>query len=457
MVRQGTAPIKPETKGTGSIPVRSATVPVATVPGRAAAGPARPRAAKGRAGPALVGKATHQKAASGPAVGSVSSGASRVAPVTPIWAAAGPAIGKVFPTHGSQAGLQRDAVLPGRAAARPTEGNVGSVKGRVGSSPGRVIHAPRLPSGHVQARQASQRTTEPEKQLNNHTAHLHGRGQNSQAKATHVNQLRTPVMTVPQHHQPAAGNARNAHVSGVRGADGNQVFSTNPNADMYSAMQGCRPGSHNSMPGHMHQEHSGYGHGSHAGHHMGSHMGSHMDSHMNSQPRKNQIQETNFSSGHNSYRGKFPPANNTTQFGHGLTEGSSSGEASSSGDGSGDGASSSGDGSGGVSRRAPAFRVRVLHGEQEQKNAIWHYNNKAKTAEAACSIARSLELSIGQSSTATRACALDWYLKVTKSRAEGQVKQYAERRIAELQDLIAGSLGQQKSHQRCLGASTHEP
>ncbi|KAL0036901.1 hypothetical protein WJX77_004296 [Trebouxia sp. C0004] len=362
MVRQGTAPIKPETKGTGSIPVRSATVPVATVPGRAAAGPARPRAAKGRAGPALVGKATHQKAASGPAVGSVSSGASRVAPVTPIWAAAGPAIGKVFPTHGSQAGLQRDAVLPGRAAARPTEGNVGSVKGRVGSSPGRVIHAPRLPSGHVQARQASQRTTEPEKQLNNHTAHLHGRGQNSQAKATHVNQLRTPVMTVPQHHQPAAGNARNAH-------------------------------------------------------------------------------ETNFSSGHNSYRGKFPPANNTTQFGHGLTEGSSSGEASSSGDGSGDGASSSGDGSGGVSRRAPAFRVRVLHGEQEQKNAIWHYNNKAKTAEAACSIARSLELSIGQSSTATRACALDWYLKVTKSRAEGQVKQYAERRIAELQDLIAGSLG----------------
>jgi len=44
------------------------------------------------------------------------------------------------------------------------------------------------------------------------------------------------------------------------------------------------------------------------------------------------------------------------------------------------------------------------------QNAIWHFNNKAKTAEAACSIARSLELSI--SSTATRARALGWYLKV---------------------------------------------
>lgn len=74
------------------------------------------------------------------------------------------------------------------------------------------------------------------------------------------------------------------------------------------------------------------------------------------------------------------------------------------------------------------------------KNAIWHFNNKAKTAEAACSIARSLELSIACSSTATRARALDWYLKVTKLSTEGQVKQYAKQRIAELQDLIAASL-----------------
>ena len=51
------------------------------------------------------------------------------------------------------------------------------------------------------------------------------------------------------------------------------------------------------------------------------------------------------------------------------------------------------------------------------QNAVWHYNNKAKTAEAACSIARSLELSIGQSSTATRARALDWYLKVSSYTA----------------------------------------
>ena len=51
------------------------------------------------------------------------------------------------------------------------------------------------------------------------------------------------------------------------------------------------------------------------------------------------------------------------------------------------------------------------------QNAIWHYNNKAKTAEAACSIARSLELSIGCSSTATRARALDWYLKVSSHSA----------------------------------------
>ncbi|KAL0030505.1 hypothetical protein WJX79_000051 [Trebouxia sp. C0005] len=153
-------------------------------------------------------------------------------------------------------------------------------------------------------------------------------------------------------------------------------------------------------------------------------------------------------------------------FSHSLTDGASSSEASSSGDGNGDGDSSSGDGrrhgGGGVSRWAPAFQVHVLHGDQELKvrhdqhlfhkskasfhsllsrMQFWHYNNKAKTAEAACSIARSLELSIGQSSTATRARALDWYLKVTKSRAEGRVKQYAEQRIAELQDLIAASLG----------------
>ncbi|DBA68877.1 TPA: hypothetical protein ACH3X2_013356 [Trebouxia sp. C0005] len=37
--------------------------------------------------------------------------------------------------------------------------------------------------------------------------------------------------------------------------------------------------------------------------------------------------------------------------------------------------------------------------------------------------------------------------KVTKPRAKGQVKQYAEQRIAELQDLTAAS----------LGVPTHEP
>ncbi len=51
------------------------------------------------------------------------------------------------------------------------------------------------------------------------------------------------------------------------------------------------------------------------------------------------------------------------------------------------------------------------------QNAIWHFNNKAKTAEAACSIARSLELSIARSPTATRARALDWYLKVCSHSA----------------------------------------
>lgn len=211
--------------------------------------------------------------------------------------------------------------------------------------------------------QASQRTSEPGKQLNNNTAGLHGRGQNSPAQATHVNQLRTHVMTIPQHPQPGSSNIRNAHVSGVRGADCSQIFSMNPNAGTHSVMQGCKPGSHNSMPGHMHQGHSGYSHGSHAGHHMGSHM----DSHMNSQPKTFQVQETNFSSGHNGYRGKFHPANNMTHFSRGLTDGTSSSGASSSGDCSGDGASSSGDGSGGTSRRAPAFQVLVLRGDQEMK------------------------------------------------------------------------------------------
>ncbi|KAL0046180.1 hypothetical protein WJX82_005053 [Trebouxia sp. C0006] len=197
-----------------------------------------------------------------------------------------------------QMGMQRDTVLPGRAAARPRGGNMGPAKGHVGTTPGRVIHAPRVPPGHVQAQQASQETTEPGRQLNNHTAGTQGRGQNSQAQVTNSNQLRTHVITVPQHPRPATG--------------------------------------------------------------------------------------------------------------------------------------------GGVGRRAPAFQVHVFHGDQEMKNAIWHFNNKAKTAEAACSIARSLELSI--SSTATRARALGWYLKVTKLSTQGQVKQYAEQRIAELQDLIAASL-----------------
>lgn len=155
--RQVTAPIKPETKGIDSISARNATISVKSMPGRAAAGPAGPSAAaaKGRAGP-TVGKAIQRRAAAGPAVGNVSSAASRVGPVChvmPARAAAGPAIGKVVPAHGPQMGMQRDTVLPGRAAARPTEGAVGRVKGRVGSSPGRVIHAPRSPPGHVQGQQ----------------------------------------------------------------------------------------------------------------------------------------------------------------------------------------------------------------------------------------------------------------------------------------------------------------
>ena len=190
MIRQVTTPVKPGTKGTGSVPAgsamiparnamipaknamiparnamiparnamvpaRNAMIPVTTVAGRAAAGPVGPSAAaaKGRAGPALVGKAVHRKAATGPTVGSVSSGASRTAPVIPIRAAAGPTIGRVVPTQGPQMGMQRDTVLPGRAAARPTGGNMGPAKGHVGTTPGRVIHAPRVPPGHVQAQQ----------------------------------------------------------------------------------------------------------------------------------------------------------------------------------------------------------------------------------------------------------------------------------------------------------------
>ena len=155
MIRQVTTPVKPDTKGTGSVPAGSAMIPVTTVAGRAAAGPAGPSAAaaKGRAGPASVGKAVHRKAATGPTVGNVSSGASRIAPVIPIRAAAWPTIGKVVSTPGPQMGMQRGTVLPGRAAARPRGGNMGPTKGHVGSSPGRVILVPRVPPGHVQAQQ----------------------------------------------------------------------------------------------------------------------------------------------------------------------------------------------------------------------------------------------------------------------------------------------------------------
>ena len=215
--------------------------------------------------------------------------------------------------------------------------------------------------------QASQRTTEPREQLNNHTAGLHCRGQNSQAKANHVNQLCKPVMTPPQHHHAATSNTRTVHVNGVRGADCSQVFRMNSNADSYSMMQGCKPGGHSSIPDHMQQGHNGHSRGSHAG----QHMGSHMDSHMDSQSKPFHVQETNFSSGHNGYRGNLHPANKMNHFSHSLTDGASSSEASSSGDGNGDGDSSSGDGrrhgGGGVSRWAPAFQVHVLHGDQELK------------------------------------------------------------------------------------------
>ena len=210
--------------------------------------------------------------------------------------------------------------------------------------------------------------SEPGKQLNNHTAGGHGSGQNSTAQAIHVDQLRTHVLTVPQQRRSATNNTRNMHISGVRGADCWQVSSMNPNSGTYSAMQGHKPGGHNSMPGHMYQGHSGYSYGSHAAHHMGNHMNSHSATF--------QVQESILSNGHNSCRGKSHPANHMTHLSHtSSSEASSSGDcsrdgASSSGDGagsSGDGAGSSGDGSGGVGRQAPVFQVRVFHGDQEMK------------------------------------------------------------------------------------------
>jgi hypothetical protein len=210
--------------------------------------------------------------------------------------------------------------------------------------------------------QASQETTEPGRQLNNHTAGGQGRGQNSQAQVTNSNQLRTHAMTVPQHPRSATGNMRNTH---VRGANCNQVFNVKPNAGTSSVIPDYGAGHHSSMPDHMHQEHqghSGYSHGSHVGHHVDSHMDSHMSSHMGSHPGTFHVQETNFTKGHNGYRGKHhpSPANNITNFGHGMTDGTGH-----------SGASSSGDSSGEVGRRAPAFQVRVFHGDQEMK--VWVY------------------------------------------------------------------------------------
>ena len=202
--------------------------------------------------------------------------------------------------------------------------------------------------------QASQETTEPGRQLNAHTAGGHGRGQNSQTQVTNSNQLRTHVLTVPQQPRPATGNTRNAHVSNVRGADCNQVFNIKPNAGTSSVIADYRPGNHSSMPDHMHQGHSGLSHGSHVGHHV--------DSHMDSHPRTGRpfrVQETNFSNRHNGYRGKHHPSPaNMTHFGHGHGMTNGTGHS---------GASSSGENSGGVSRRAPAFQVHVLHGDQEMK------------------------------------------------------------------------------------------
>ncbi len=153
MIRQVTTPVKPETKGTGSVPAGSATIPVTTVARRAAAGPAGPSAenAKGRAGP-IVGNKIHRR----PAVGHISSEASRVGPVSHVitgMAARGSATGKAVLTHGPQVGMQRDTVLPGKAAARPTRGSIRPAQGHVGSSPGRVILDPRVNPGRVQAQQ----------------------------------------------------------------------------------------------------------------------------------------------------------------------------------------------------------------------------------------------------------------------------------------------------------------
>ena len=197
--------------------------------------------------------------------------------------------------------------------------------------------------------QASQETTEPGRQLNAHTAGGHGRGQTSQTQVTNSNQLPTHVLTVPQQPRPASGNTRNAHVSNVRGADCDQVFNIKPNAGTFSVIPDYRPGHHSSMPDHMHQGHSGLSHGSHVGHHV--------DSRMDSHPGTFRVQETNCSNRHNGYRGKHHPSPaNMTHFGHGMTNGTGQ-----------SGASSSGESSGGVSRRASAFQVHVLHGDQEMK------------------------------------------------------------------------------------------
>lgn len=149
---------------------------------------------------------------------------------------------------------------------------------------------------------------------------------------------------------------------------------------------------------------------------------------MDSHPETVRVQETSFSNMHNGYRGNYHPSPaNMTPFGHGMTNGTGH-----------SGASSSGERSGGGEKAGTCFSSTSSSwrpGDEER-----HLAFKAKTAEAACSITCSLELSIARSSTATRARALDWYLKVTKLSTEGQIKQYAEQCIAELQDLIAASL-----------------
>ena len=53
-----------------------------------------------------------------------------------------------------------------------------------------------------------------------------------------------------------------------------------------------------------------------------------------------------------------------------------------------------------------------------RQKAIWHYSKQAKSAEAACSIACSLEWSNGKSTVAKWACALVWYFKVRSYSAD---------------------------------------